>query len=571
VGKFAKAAAAKASKAIRPEAVLLKQIGQVLMNLKTLPQPAFPVVSPKEETAVLEAKTDSEVKPEMAEVVCRVRAWQSEVARQALLVQSLSKKLEAREELLASSEGTAAAAVKQVRKEANALMRKAAAFALEARTAVDAAKAAHEAAPELALEPALAPTVVVGVIVEPAPAPPAASAVPDAGAPPADSGQQQEPPATTRQKALYAKLVELCGQLPPLGARPEERPAPETAQQKEFQTGDLVIVSCEQATKGNFGRQGSVHSVDKKAKTVTFLPEAANGPLKVVFPMHQLVQVSKFPHICPQKKPANWLSFAEYGQVMEHWNFLPFEEAALDETKLMDSVDLEVGALELLWRVLPPATLTLPVQLPCMLRHGAEKDEPAVAAGFEEQLRARADRARCLLCPIFQSDHFTLLVLERWGATSESEANGGGELKPAQEMSKYTAFTKSPAQEAHVFNQLSTPPLAWVSAWEVTYYDSARVEYSACRDVAKAVLVGLGMSPDDLPARKNNTRQNHLACGFWTLYWMEEHARRQRGEPSWTAEYNLAGRIDNMTKFKKRLQEHQKKADELQKQIEFIE
>ena len=102
--------------------------------------------------------------------------------------------------------------------------------------------------------------------------------------------------------------------------------------------------------------------------------------------------------------------------------------------------------------------------------------------------------------------------------------------------------------------------MSWVSAWEITYYDSASVEYTACRKVAGAVLEALGLSADDLPHRKNNRRQQHLACGFWVLYWLEEHCRRQRGEPAWGLDYDLAARIKLVTGFKRKLQEHQEKA-----------
>ena len=199
----------------------------------------------------------------------------------------------------------------------------------------------------------------------------------------------------------------------------------------------------------------------------------------------------------------------------------------------------------------------VPVQLPPMLLHGAvcegtpESGRAVMQAGLEAELRARADRAKCLLCPIFQASHFTLLVLERWGEVEGEESAS----KPAE--SRNDRKGKQPVEEAKVFDQLSRPTLSWVSPWEVTYYDSILDESQPCRAVASRVLQALGIK-DPLPPRKNKTRQRLDACGFWTLYWMEEHCRRQRGEPAWTEEYNLARRIDNLTKFKKHLEELQK-------------
>ncbi len=46
---------------------------------------------------------------------------------------------------------------------------------------------------------------------------------------------------------------------------------------------------------------------------------------------------------------------------MRHWDFWCFEHAELNEELLMDHTDLEVAALEILWRVLPPYTVMVPV------------------------------------------------------------------------------------------------------------------------------------------------------------------------------------------------------------------
>ena len=107
------------------------------------------------------------------------------------------------------------------------------------------------------------------------------------------------------------------------------------------------------------------------------------------------------------------------------------EDDQLGKEKPLVHTDLEVGCLELLWRVLPPYTLVLPVQLPLMLAYPPDPrgaDAAKTFSCFVNQFHALAERARCLLCPIYQSDHFTLLVLERWGDVGNK---GDGKL-PAQ-------------------------------------------------------------------------------------------------------------------------------------------
>ena len=44
-----------------------------------------------------------------------------------------------------------------------------------------------------------------------------------------------------------------------------------------------------------------------------------------------------------------------------------------------------------------------------------------------------------------------------------------------------------------------------------------------------------------------------MDCGFWVLYWMEEHCRRQRGEPAWGCDYDLPGRIKKILEMKRKL------------------
>ena len=139
-----------------------------------------------------------------------------------------------------------------------------------------------------------------------------------------------------------------------------------------------------------------------------------------------------------------------------------------------------------------------------MLLHKADRGQAMLNhAAFVEQLRAYADRARCLLVPIWQSHHYTLLVLERWGQPVGSETED--ETLPAWKKRYGAACHKDPAEEAKVFDQLNRPLMSWVSAWEITYYDSASVEYTRCRKVAGAVLEALGLSGDDLPHRKKSS------------------------------------------------------------------
>ncbi len=67
-----------------------------------------------------------------------------------------------------------------------------------------------------------------------------------------------------------------------------------------------------------------------------------------------------------------------------------------------------------------------------MLLHEGVLDTPcqqAAKPGLIAELRMRADRSKCLLVPIFQASHFTLLVLEREGAVDGEETPS----KPAEQ------------------------------------------------------------------------------------------------------------------------------------------
>ena len=180
-----------------------------------------------------------------------------------------------------------------------------------------------------------------------------------------------------------------------------------------------------------------------------------------------------------------------------------------------------------------------------------------IRSGLVAQLEARADRARCLLCPIYAQSHFTALVLTRWGCVE-----GQGEEKLPAEQGKWGGSkAKDPAQEALVFDQLRRPKLTWAQPWQISYFDSLQAEKSQCREIASAVLAALEVT-EALPARSNSRFQKHNDCGCWTLYYFEEYCRRARGEPEWGLDYNLGQIIGRLLKFKKKLQEHQKTVHE---------
>ena len=189
-----------------------------------------------------------------------------------------------------------------------------------------------------------------------------------------------------------------------------------------------------------------------------------------------------------------------------HWNFLAFEHSVPDEGRLLDHTDLEIGCVEILWRVLPPHTVLVPIQLTLMLHHdGVQTTEGAQLAAaqarseFLKQLQDRADRATLLLCPIFASNHYTLLVLERWGEVEGEEAAKKGTRKIDRAQTG-GSVSKSPAEEALVFDQLSQPVLTFAGPWTESYYETLFVEKQACRRVAASLLRCLDVS-EPLPPR----------------------------------------------------------------------
>ena len=251
-----------------------------------------------------------------------------------------------------------------------------------------------------------------------------------------------------------------------------------------------------------------------------------------------------------------------------HWNFLAFEHSVPDEGRLLDHTDLEIGCLEILWRVLPPHTVLVPIQLTlCLHVDGVQSTESAQLAAaqarseFLKQLQDRADRATLLLCPIFASNHYTLLVLERWGEVEGVEAAKKGTRKIDRPQTGGNV-SKSPDEEALVFDQLSQPALTFAGPWTISYYETLHDEKQACRRVAASLLRCLDVS-EPLPPRCNRQRQERMDCGLWLLYFLEEHCRRQRGELPWGFAYSAAYRIDNLLKLKEKLVEHRHNSGEV--------
>ena len=88
--------------------------------------------------------------------------------------------------------------------------------------------------------------------------------------------------------------------------------------------------------------------------------------------------------------------------------------------------------------------------------------------------------------------------------------------------------------------------------WTATYFETMSQEHKECSKVAQGLAQAL--QPGRLlPERANAERQEGPTCGFWTVHYAEEVARRRRGEGSWTLPFNLQHRVERLNKLIDRL------------------
>ena len=228
--------------------------------------------------------------------------------------------------------------------------------------------------------------------------------------------------------------------------------------------------------------------------------------------------------------------------------------------------DVDFGAFEILWRLLPPLTVYVPLNFLNLVALSAEKGElTSEETKMLEQIKQLASRAELLLLPVFAKNHYTLLALQR----TCPDAPAVPQAAPTAEAGavtgcancKYTscAACSVPAAQAGerrvaetflVCDQMSRPPLANCSGWTPRYFDTLVQPHRKCKEQAERILKLLDY-PGPVPQRENKVRQgNHTSCGYYCLHYMEEMCRRKLGLGSYLVQPDIEARAGRIQKLK---------------------
>ena len=117
-----------------------------------------------------------------------------------------------------------------------------------------------------------------------------------------------------------------------------------------------------------------------------------------------------------------------------------------------------------------------------------------------------------------------------------------------------------------ILEQLKRPVLPGQPVWRARYYDTLEIAHAGCRTAGMNFLrkLGLEVAMPSSKARANSCRQQNAECGYWVLHYIEEEARRKRGEGTFTTRYDLALRVSLLRHMHERLLSEQaaKRLDE---------
>ena len=205
-----------------------------------------------------------------------------------------------------------------------------------------------------------------------------------------------------------------------------------------------------------------------------------------------------------------------------------------------------------------------------------EKDQEEGVEMLSE-VEALLDRGELALIPIWgpAPGHWTLLVLERVDSGPAQPA-----LHAAAPASAGTLRAKDPVkalqqldrqqETAYFLDQPSRPVLPKGAGWRARYYDSLDDVHMSCWNNALCFLknlasLRLGAHMPAPSKRENKSKQDGAECGFWILHFMEEEARRKRGEGKWTCRYNVVYRLELLKGMIAKLKPAQQRAKDKEK------
>ena len=330
------------------------------------------------------------------------------------------------------------------------------------------------------------------------------------------------------------------------GCQPEG-PAP------ALQKGCLIQVSSETVHKVQAGEVGTCISVDEKTGTVLYMPAGSKTGLdkKVVGIRDVAVRSALPPARADRKRAHRYLGAERVKLWLANWLQTEFDPQPVAEDTQLDYAELDAGAFEVLWRVLPPRTVYVPPFLTRLIALGSAHEEGW--AELVEQAHELIKRGEVVLVPIYAMNpgHWTLLVLERDGASVQepvlhAAAPSAAGKAPARDPVRAQAQIDREQETMLILRQRERPPLLPPDGWRARYYETLHKPHMACWNVGSSFLKLLD-PPVDMPvtaARANECRQKSADCGYWVIHYVEEEARRKRGEGSWTTRYDLPYRVE---------------------------
>ena len=404
-------------------------------------------------------------------------------------------------------------------------------------------------------------------------------------APPGSGGQAEAAEETQlRQRQRSAETEELA-------AREAARAAGAAASAAPLAVGDLVRVESQTVQPRRLcGDFGTVTALDppsagrsRDTATYTSVPTAQKkgGKMEsITVGVEHLQKLPKAPPEEPKKRALTELPGATALQAREKW--CNYHKRRLRRTTLdteLSQEEVDAGAFEVWWRLLPPDCVWLPSWL-ANLTNAAVSQGTCTAEEVQMQWQCRdlLERARCAVVPVWADGppHWTLLAFERgpasWEAprkeqpAAEADARAEPALTGLPGHCKACRNTRCAACDPELARALASrtervqlllnpeerPHLGGEPDWVLTYFDSLKQEHAGCREAAARLANWLG-AQRPLPERENLDFQQAATCGFWCVHFAEEMCRRRMGLGKWTTRFDQAFRLTRLKEVRERM------------------
>jgi len=349
------------------------------------------------------------------------------------------------------------------------------------------------------------------------------------------------------------------------GARARDG-APAPAPALVVAKGALIQVSSETVCAAQAGEVGTCVSVDLKAGSVCYTPFGSKTGLdKRNASMRDIVVRRALPPArAHEKRSVGYLSTEKVKLWLANWLCTAIPRDPVDRSTQLDYSELDAGAFEVLWRVLPPKTVYVRPFVTRFISMGSSAEQ-----GWKEFRQEALDllaRAEVAFVPIYAMGpgHWTLLVLEREGSNVQEPV-----LHAAAPSAAGSARAKDPrkAQEQVdreqetmlILQQANRPVLPPAAGWRARYYETLIACHMSAWNVGLNFLkkMDLAVTMPAPEARTNKRFQEGSDCGYWVLHYIEDEARAKRGEGAFTMRYDITSRVSVLTTMLAKLKKQQ--------------